>query len=124
VAREVPTLSRSQREAIRSTVVRWAAVHPKPDRPIIQLADGSEASPRDMAQAVGHPESRLGRYIFRVFAVGLIPDEIEEPETLQQMLDDFGRDIELWRSGHSIKLVEHEEPEREQSSHEEELGLE
>src|SRR5260370_29508454 len=96
MAHEIHPLSLNQRQAIQATVVRWATVHPDPDRPIIHLADGSEVSPRDIAQAIIHPQSQLGSYLYRVLAVGLVPDEIEEPQTLEKILDAFRKDTEIW----------------------------
>jgi hypothetical protein len=125
MAQEIRPLSRSQRQTIQTTVVSWAAVHPDPDRPIILLADGSEVSPRDIAQAVVHPESPLGRYFYRVFAVGLITDEIDGPQTLDQILSAFRKDTEIWTHGRWTRLVmKQEEPEKEPPPHEEEHGLE
>jgi hypothetical protein len=93
---EFPGLTESQRHQIEQTLKVWANVHPCPDLPVIQLADGSELTPRDMAAAVADPESRRGRLLYRVFAKGLIDDGIEPPETLDGILADYWRDVENW----------------------------
>lgn len=92
MALSAPELSKEQRRAIENTLARWAEVHPRPDAPIIQLADGSELTPRTIAIAVQDPDSERGQLMFRVFATGLIADDVEEPETLEQILADFTGD--------------------------------
>jgi hypothetical protein len=97
--RDVPPLSEAERSLITKTLVEWASTHPRPAAPIIQLADASELSPVDIANAVAEPKSRRGQFIFRVFAAGLIEDPVEPPESLETILSDFRADIDRWRSG-------------------------
>src|SRR5438034_10065064 len=94
--RDVPDLERSQREAIVTTLVRWAEAHPRRDIPLIQFADGSEMTPRDIARALVESESPRGQMLFRVFAAGLIEDNVEPHESLGQIPADFRRDTERW----------------------------
>ena len=95
---DVPSLSESQRLRIAETMRAWAESHPSRNLPIIQLADGSELTPLDMAVAAAEPDSRRGRLLYRVFAAGLIEDKIEPLETLEDILLDYWRDVESWRS--------------------------
>lgn len=95
---EVSPLNESQRHEIAKTLRVWADYHPYRNLPIIELADGSELTPESMALAAAEPDSRRGRLIYRLFAVGLIDDSVEPPETLGQILAGYWRDIELWRS--------------------------
>jgi hypothetical protein len=46
-----------------------------------------------MARAAAEPESLRGRLLFRVFAAGTIED-VERPETLEDILADYWKDIE------------------------------
>ena len=95
--REVPNLSNEQRVQIAETLRPWAESHPYPDSPLIQLADGSELSPRDMARAVAEPDSQKGSLLYRVFAAGTIEDDVERPESLEEILAPFQRDTEVWQ---------------------------
>jgi hypothetical protein len=95
--RDVPALSESQRRRIAETLKLWAEHHPHPDLPVIQLADGSELTPRDMAHSVNEPDSQRGLLLYRVFAVGLIKDDVEPPETLEEILSDYWVDIRNWQ---------------------------
>lgn len=94
--REVPALDPGQVELIAEVLSRWGEVHPRPEMPIIQLADGSELTPRDISAAVRGPDSRRGRLLFRVFAVALVDDGVEPSESLERMLTDFERDADEW----------------------------
>ncbi len=94
--REVPYLDQGQRGQIVATLAAWARVHPRRDLPIVGLAEGSEVTPREMADAVSDPASPLGQHLFRVFAAGLIADDIERREELTEILDDFRRDTAQW----------------------------
>jgi hypothetical protein len=95
---DVPPLTAAQRAQVTEALSLWAENHPYRDLPIIQLADGSELTPRDMAIAASEPESQRGRLLYRVFATALIPDEVESAETLEEILIDYRRDIEFWRT--------------------------
>jgi hypothetical protein len=95
----VPALNEGQRSLIAKTLNEWAKYHPRPMLPIIQLADGSELTPSNIANAVAEPDSYRGRLVYRVFAAGLIEDDVEPPETLEDILSDYRRDIEIWRFG-------------------------
>ena|ERR1700760_2627931 len=97
MSQDVPILSESQRRLIAETLKLWAEHHPYPDLPVIQLADGSELTPRDIAHSINEPDSRRGILLYRVFAVGLIKDEIEPPETLEEILSDYLVDIRNWQ---------------------------
>ena len=94
---DVPDLSSDQREQITSVLSRWAEFHPRADLPLIQLLDGSELTPRDLAAAAREPSSERGALIFRVFAAGLIPTQLDEPQELETILAAFARDIDEWR---------------------------
>jgi hypothetical protein len=94
--REVPYLNDEERERIVETLTAWARVHPRRNLPIVGLADGSELTPQDMANAVADPNSPRGQHLFRVFATGLIADEVERPETLDEILDDYRKDTARW----------------------------
>jgi hypothetical protein len=94
--REVPYLNDEQRGRIVETLGAWASVHPRRNLPIVGLADGSELTPLDMANAVADPDSPRGQHLFRVFAAGLIDDDVETPETLDQILDDYRLDTLRW----------------------------
>ena len=98
MARSLPDLTQEERSAIARTLARWAEMHPRPDIPIAQLLDGSELTPRSMADAVQDPNSTRGQFIFRVFAAGLIEDASGESETLDQILADFVLDAQGDRS--------------------------
>jgi hypothetical protein len=91
---DVPHLSPRERGAIVETLQRWAAVHPRRNLPLLGFLDGSELTPAEIAEAVASPESPRGQFLLRVFAAGLIPDRVEEPEELTQILADFQRDAE------------------------------
>ena len=64
---------------------------------MIQLADGSELTPRDIARAVLEPDSVHGALLYRVFAAGLVADDVERPEPLEAILEDFQRDADRLR---------------------------
>jgi hypothetical protein len=97
VPQEVPTLTSDQRERISSVLSIWAEFHPRPALPLIQLADGSELTPRDLAEAAQEPASERGSMIYRVFACGLIPTQLDEPQDLESILAAFERDVDEWR---------------------------
>jgi hypothetical protein len=97
VPQDVPELSSAQRKEIASVLSMWAEVHPRADLPLISLLDGSELTPRDLAAAAREPTSQRGALIYRVFAAGLIPTELDEPHDLETILAAFYRDIERWR---------------------------
>jgi hypothetical protein len=101
VAREVPHLSEDQRRHISDALHSWADVHPRRDLPIVALIDGSELTPLDMARAVDDPQSPRGQHVLRVFAAGLIDDDVEAPETLDEILEYFWKDAARWREGRS-----------------------
>ena len=65
--------------------------------PLIRRADGSELSPLDMARAVAEPDSPRGAFLYRVFAAGTIEDNVERPETLEEILADYRKDTEIWQ---------------------------
>jgi DNA-directed RNA polymerase specialized sigma24 family protein len=98
MAAEEPSLTDDERERVRSVLLFWAEVHPRPDRPVIQLADGSELTPRDIGRAMVEPRSRYESTLFRVFAL----TQREEPEvpriSLDVALGVFARDAERWAS--------------------------
>ena len=94
--REVPYLHDEERGQIVETLTEWARVHPRRNLPMVGLADGSELTPQDMADAVADPDSPRGEHLFRVFAAGLIGDEVERPETLGEILDDYRKDTARW----------------------------
>jgi hypothetical protein len=89
-----------QRQQIAATLQAWAEVHPRRYQPIVALFDGSELTPMDMARAAAEPDSPRGQHLLRVFAAGLVPDDDEEPETLEQILDDYWQDAKRWSEGH------------------------
>ena len=96
--RDVPFLNPDQRTLIAETLRAWAASHPRAESPLIQLADGSELSPLDMAgRAVEEPDSPRGAFLYRVFAAGTIEDNMERPETLEEILADYRKDTEIWQ---------------------------
>jgi hypothetical protein len=95
--RDVPKLSGQEREEIARTLAEWADAHPHPDIPLIALVEGTDLSPREIAAAVQDPESRTGRMLYRVFATALIEDEVEKPESLQEILSDFRHDTESFQ---------------------------
>ncbi len=97
--RDVPSLNAAQRQQIAETLHAWAEVHPRRDLPIVALMDGSELTPLEMADAVGNPNSPRGQLLLRVFAAGLIPDNVERPETLEEILSDYQEDTRRWRLG-------------------------
>lgn len=96
MARNVPELTEAQRKTIAATLYDWAKAHPRPDLPIIQLGDQSELTPRDIANAAAEPDSPRGRMLLRVFAIGLMADDAEPRETLEQILSDFVSDEKYW----------------------------
>src|ERR1700730_4930860 len=96
--REVPSLNGSQVSLIVKTLTTWAENHPYPNLPIAQSVDGSELTPANMASAAAEPTSPRGRLLFSLFAAGLIEDGVEPPETLEQILSDYWRDIDYWRA--------------------------
>ena len=61
--------------------------------------DGSELTPSEMADAVAKPDSPRGQLLLRVFAAGLITDNVERPETLEEILSDYQEDTRRWRQG-------------------------
>jgi len=97
--REVPSLDKTQRQQIAETLHEWAEVHPRRDLPVVALMDGSELTPLEMAAAVGDPDNPRGQYLLRVFAAGLIADQEESPETLEEILSDYREDTRRWRQG-------------------------
>lgn len=96
MSRQVKPLSVHQQQQVADTLRAWAEVHPCRHRPVIALVDGSELTPMDMAVAAAHPNSPRGQHLMRVFAAGLIPDDDEEPETLDQILEDYWQDAKRW----------------------------
>ncbi|PXX06372.1 hypothetical protein [Mycolicibacterium moriokaense] len=98
--RRVKLLDERQQRQIAETLQAWAEVHPHRHQPVIALIDGSELTPVDMAVAAAHPDSPRGQHLLRVFAAGLIPDDDEKPETLEQILDDYLQDAKRWSKGH------------------------
>jgi hypothetical protein len=93
-------LDEGQRRQIAEALHAWAEVHPRRDLPVVALIDGSELTPIEMARAAEEPESPRGQHLLRVFAAGLIADDVEEPETLEQILSDYWRDTYRWRESH------------------------
>jgi len=102
--RDVPFLNADERTQIAETLRAWAASHPRAESPLIQLADGSELSPLDMARAVQEPDSPRGAFLYRVFAAGTIEDEVERPETLEEILADYRKDTETWEGGGPARM--------------------
>lgn len=90
---------REQRQ-IAETLQAWAEVHPHRNLPVIALIDGSELTPLDMARAAAEPDSPRGRQLLRVFAAGLIADDDEKLESLDQILDDYWQDTKRWIRDH------------------------
>jgi hypothetical protein len=101
---DVPFLNADQRTQIAETLRAWAASHPQAASPLIQLADGSELSPLDMARAVEEPDSPRGAFLYRVFAAGTIKDEVERPETLEEILADYRNDTETWQDKGPVRM--------------------
>jgi hypothetical protein len=64
---------------------------------LIQLADGSELTPIDLAYGAAEPDSRVGRLIQRVFSNGLREDTAEPQRSLDEILGAYRRDTERWR---------------------------
>ena len=93
-------LGEGEQLQIAETLLAWAEVHPHPDLPVVALIDGSELTPMDMARAAAEPDSPRGQHLLRVFAAGLIADDVEEPETLEQILNDYWQDTNRWRESH------------------------
>jgi hypothetical protein len=102
--RDVPFLNSDQRNEIAETLRAWAASHPRAESPLIQLADGSELSPLDMARAVEEPDSPRGALLYRVFAAGTIEDEVERPETLDEILTDYRKDTATWQDSGPARM--------------------
>jgi hypothetical protein len=97
-------LDESQQRQIAEALQAWAEVHPRQDLPVVSLIDGSELTPIDMARAAAEPNSPRGQHLMRVFAAGLIDDDFEKPETLEEILSDFWHDTRQWREGRREKL--------------------
>jgi hypothetical protein len=97
--RRVKPLDERQQRQVAETLQAWAEVHPRRHQPVIALMDGSELTPKDMAVAAAHPDSPRGKHLLRVFAAGLIHDDDEQPETLEQILDDYRQDAKRWSEG-------------------------
>lgn len=96
--RDFQPLQGDSRELIAETLGRWAKAHPHSDRPVVQLLDGSELSPLDLADLAAHPTTQRGEFLMRMFAVGLVEDQGQEEQVqLVEVLADFERDIAEWR---------------------------
>lgn len=83
------------RRRIASSLARWARVHPEPDRPVLEAADGRRLTPRLIATAVRDPGSRTGSLVYSLFAVA-VEDEVRGPHELEQILGIFDRDAQRW----------------------------
>jgi hypothetical protein len=81
-----PTLIAAQKQQVVVALARWAEAHPTPDEPVLGMSTGATLSARQMADAVADPSSEEGAWIFRSFARALIPDEVETPLTLEDIL--------------------------------------
>lgn len=88
-------LDEEARARIAETLRAWAEVHPRRDLPLLELADGSQLTPRTMAAAAGEPRSRAGEYVLTMFELALA-DEVRGPHELDELLVVFARDTERW----------------------------
>lgn len=102
--RDVPPLAHSQQAILAETLAAWAEVHPRRYIALIQLADGSELTPEDIARAAAEPDTRDGQMIGRVFSNGIHGDpsgihaDRDDPDrALEQILGAYIRDTERWR---------------------------
>ena len=96
MTRDLPPLGPEERKRIAGVLSYWGRSHPKRETPIIQLANGSELTPLDIALAVEEGDALRGQLLFRVFAAGLLDDGVEPPESLDEILADFERDAAEW----------------------------
>lgn len=94
---KAPELTEDQKRQVAETLTRWASLHPHADEPLIVLPGmGRTLSPREMAEAAHQPDTKMGQLVYRLFAIGIMPDEVEPPETLDQILADFRKDADMW----------------------------
>ena len=99
-------------QSVAAVLREWGALHPVPDAPVLAVAAGAEITPREIAAAMDNvlvsgaevpvelPDTAKTLYmLFNVAMFGEPDLEFgEEPETLDNILQDFKRDIESWSS--------------------------
>jgi len=94
---KAPELTEEQKKQVAETIIYWASVHPNPDQPLATSpSSGKTITVREWAQAAAQPDSEDGKKLFLVFSRSLIPDDIEQPETLDQILADYRKDADAW----------------------------
>lgn len=120
MAREVPLIDLEECARVAETLRRWGKLHPIPDDPVIQLGDGMEITPRDISEALTEVSSvtlesgpRTAIVIWKLFSVSVNTSSessafdggpIEEAQTtLDEVLHDFKRDIDLWNGELSLQ---------------------
>lgn len=96
--RDVRPLDDEQQYRLADALSDWAELHPRPDLALIQVADGSELTPRDLAAAVREPASPRGRLVLRVYAVALYGDDRREID-FEELLSVYRADAERWAAG-------------------------
>ncbi len=95
--RDVPPLAPRQQTLLAETLAAWAEVHPRRYIALIQLADGSELTPEDIARAAAEPDTRDGQLIGRVFSNGIRDDREDPDRSLEEILGAYVRDTQRWR---------------------------
>lgn len=62
---------------------------------MLEVADGSQLTPRTIAAAARAPDSRTGALIYAMFGLA-VEDKTRGPHELEQILTVFDRDAERW----------------------------
>ena len=91
--RDVRPLDDEQRYRLAEALSYWAEVHPRADVALIQVAYGSELTPRDLAAAAREPDSPRGRLVLRVYEVALYGDHRAEID-FERLLDVYRADAD------------------------------
>ena len=99
MARDVPSLSDAEWRRIAEVLAAWSEAHPRPNVPVVQLADASELTPFDIGHAIRDVQTGRGQLLYRAFAASQIQDDFAPAEPLDEVLADFERDTRAWRFG-------------------------
>jgi hypothetical protein len=94
---DFPVLEPDQEKRISELAHEWARLHPAPEVPVLLMMDGSELTPRSIADAFDYPDTPRGQTVRRMFAVALHSPEKRMILSFDEILSHFEHDISMWR---------------------------